>query len=191
MSFLCFVQRIFDWGEECGFDWRGRWKDWRNIALKYDKKVLISKQALQHFNKLDLPILLSKHSINFLAPQPFGEKNLGGNIFVFIICLTQFFSAQQIYGEHFMSNSQHEQHLQIVQINFMYFPASTHSSLVVSNQNFLNELNKRNWVINHCHLIQGSATLFALRTSLKLKFFLGPAFKKPRIFSSEYLLELV
>jgi len=38
---------------------------------------------------------------------------------------------------------------------------------------------------------QGSATFFALRTSLKLKFFRGPAFKKPQMFSSEYLLQLV
>jgi len=30
-------------------------------------------------------------------------------------------------------NSQHEQHLQIVQINYKYFPANTHNSLVVSN----------------------------------------------------------
>ena len=41
------------------------------------------------------------------------------------------------------------------------------------------------------HLIQGSSTFFALRTGLKLKFFRGPAFKKPRMFSNEYLLQLV
>ena len=38
---------------------------------------------------------------------------------------------------------------------------------------------------------QGSATFLALRTGLKLKFFRGPAFKKPRMFSNEYLLQLV
>ena len=41
------------------------------------------------------------------------------------------------------------------------------------------------------HLNQGSATFFALRTGLKLKFFRGPAFKKPRMFTNEYLLQLV
>jgi len=51
--------------------------------------------------------------------------------------------------------SQHEQHLQIVQINYKYFPANTHNRLVVCNENFLNELNKRNWIVNHCHLIDG------------------------------------
>jgi len=40
-------------------------------------------------------------------------------------------------------------------------------------------------------LHQGSATFFALRTSLKLKFFRGPAFKKSQMFSNEYLLKLV
>jgi len=40
-------------------------------------------------------------------------------------------------------------------------------------------------------LLQGSATFFALQTGLKLKFFRGPAFKKPRMFNNEYLLQLV
>jgi len=53
MSSLCFVLRIFDWGEGSGFGWRGRWRDWRKIAPKYVKKSLISKQTLGHFNKLD------------------------------------------------------------------------------------------------------------------------------------------
>jgi len=52
-------------------------------------------------------------------------------------------------------NSQHEQHLQIVQITYNYFPANTHNRHVVSCQNFLKQLNKRNWVVNHCHLIDG------------------------------------
>jgi len=34
------------------------------------------------------------------------------------------------------SNSQHEQHLQIVQNNRKYFPVNTHNRLVVSNQKF-------------------------------------------------------
>jgi len=34
-----------------------------------------------------------------------------------------------------------------------YFPANTHNRLVVYNQNILNQLNKRNWVVSHCHLI--------------------------------------
>jgi len=55
----------------------------------------------------------------------------------------------------FIFNSQNEQHLQFVQINYKYFPAYTHNRLVVSNQNFLTQLNKRNWVVNHCHLIDG------------------------------------
>jgi len=38
-----------------------------------------------------------------------------------------------------------------VQINHKYIPANTHNRLVVSNLNFLNHLNKRNWVVNHCH----------------------------------------
>jgi len=54
MSSLCFVQRIFDWGEGSGFGWRGRWRDWRKIAPKYVKKALLSKQTLGHSNKLDL-----------------------------------------------------------------------------------------------------------------------------------------
>jgi len=55
MSSLCFVQRIFDWGEGSGFGWRVvRWREWRKIAPKYVKKALISKQILRHFNKLDL-----------------------------------------------------------------------------------------------------------------------------------------
>jgi len=54
MASFCFVQRIFDWGERCGFSWRRRWGDWRKIAPKYAKKALISKQTLGHFNKLDL-----------------------------------------------------------------------------------------------------------------------------------------
>jgi len=54
MSSLCFVQRIFDWGEGCGFGWRGRWRDWRKITPKYVKKGLVSKETLGHFNKLDL-----------------------------------------------------------------------------------------------------------------------------------------
>ena len=38
-----------------------------------------------------------------------------------------------------------------MQINYKYFfAANAHSRLVVSNQNFLNQLNKRNWVVNHC-----------------------------------------
>jgi len=43
-------------------------------------------------------------------------------------------------------NSPHEQHLQIVQMKYTYFPSNTHNRLVVSNQKFLNKLNKRNWV---------------------------------------------
>jgi len=43
----------------------------------------------------------------------------------------------------------------IVQIICKYFPANTHNRLVVSNQKFFNQLNKRNWVVNHCHLIDG------------------------------------
>jgi len=54
MTSLCFVQRIFDWGEGSGFGWRGRWRDWRKIAPKHVKKGLISKQILGHFKKLDL-----------------------------------------------------------------------------------------------------------------------------------------
>jgi len=53
-SSLCFVQRIFVWGEGSGFGCKGRWKDWRKIVPKYVKKALISKQTLGHFNKLDL-----------------------------------------------------------------------------------------------------------------------------------------
>ena len=52
-------------------------------------------------------------------------------------------------------NSQHKQHLQIVQINYKYFRANTHNRLIFFNQKFLNELNKSNWVVNHCHLIDG------------------------------------
>jgi len=58
-------------------------------------------------------------------------------------------------SENSLFNSQHEQHLQIVQINYKYFPANTHKRRVVSNWYFLNQLNKRNCVINHCHLIDG------------------------------------
>jgi len=46
MSYLCFVQRIFNWREGCGFGWRGRMRDWRKIVPKYDEKALISKQTL-------------------------------------------------------------------------------------------------------------------------------------------------
>jgi len=70
MSSLCFVQRIFEWGEGSGFGWRERWRDWRKISPKYVKNALISKQTLGHFNKLDLTDILSKHSTNLLTPQP-------------------------------------------------------------------------------------------------------------------------
>jgi len=33
MLSLCFIQRIFDWGEGSGFGWKGRWRGWRKIAL--------------------------------------------------------------------------------------------------------------------------------------------------------------
>jgi len=42
-----------------------------------------------------------------------------------------------------------------VQINYKYFPANTHNRLVVSNLNFSNQFNKRNWDVNQCHLIDG------------------------------------
>jgi len=35
------------------------------------------------------------------------------------------------------------------------FPPNTHNRLVVSSEYLLNELSKRNWVVNHCHLIDG------------------------------------
>ena len=99
MSSLIFVQRNFEWGEGCGFGWRGRWRDWRKIASKYDKKFLISKQALRHFNKLDLPIHLSKYSINFLTPQPFGEKYFRGEIFLSLSWVQKkFFEHNKISG---------------------------------------------------------------------------------------------
>jgi len=44
-------------------------------------------------------------------------------------------------------------YMQIVQMNYKYFPANTHYRLEVSNQNSWNQLNKKNWVVNHCHLI--------------------------------------
>jgi len=44
---------------------------------------------------------------------------------------------------------------EIVQINYKYFPANTHNRLVVSNLNFSNQFNKRNWDVNQCHLIDG------------------------------------
>jgi len=46
-------------------------------------------------------------------------------------------------------------YLQMVQINYKYFLANTHNRLVVSNEKLLNEFNKMNWVVNHCHLIDG------------------------------------
>ena len=39
-------------------------------------------------------------------------------------------------------NSQHKQHLQIVQINYKKFPANAHNRLVVSNKNFCTNLTK-------------------------------------------------
>jgi len=54
MSSLCFVQRVFDWGEGSGFGWREKWRDWRKISPMYVKKALISKQTLGRINKLDL-----------------------------------------------------------------------------------------------------------------------------------------
>jgi len=46
--------------------------------------------------------------------------------------------------------------LQIVKINYKYFPSNTHNNnrLVVFNYIFLNEL-KMNWAVNHYHLIYG------------------------------------
>jgi len=35
------------------------------------------------------------------------------------------------------------------------FPEIRIIRFVVSNYKFLNELSKRNWVVNHCHLIDG------------------------------------
>jgi len=53
----------------------------------------------------------------------------------------------------------------------------------------------RGTAFSHPHQIdllrQGSANFFTLRTGLKLKFCRGPAFKKPQMFSNEYLLQLV
>jgi len=37
----------------------------------------------------------------------------------------------------------------------------------------------------------GSTTFFAVQTGLKGKCFRGPAFKKPQMFSNEYLLQLI
>jgi len=41
MSYLCFVQRVFDRGEGSGFGWAGKWRDWSKIAPKYFEKALI------------------------------------------------------------------------------------------------------------------------------------------------------
>jgi len=46
-------------------------------------------------------------------------------------------------------------------------------------------------VVTVASLGQGSATFFELRTGLKMKFFRGPAFEKPHMFSNEYLLQLM
>jgi len=64
----------------------------------------------------------------------------GGNIFVFIICLKHIFLiTTKIGGLHVVQGSYtfqkfifSSQHLQIVQINYKYFPSNTHNMLVVS-----------------------------------------------------------
>jgi len=71
LSYLCFVQRIFDWGERSGFGWRGRWRDWRKIAPKYvKKKSWFQNKYWGTLTNWIWPILLSKHSTNLLTPQP-------------------------------------------------------------------------------------------------------------------------